>query len=150
MTITGGSALSQEEIDKMVKDAEQYAEEDRVRREAVETRNQAETLAHTTDTFLQENGDKVGEEVKNEVQADLDALNEALKGDDADAVQAAVTKLGESSSKMGQAMYEAAAAEQAAQGTDAPAGDAGASEGDDDVVDAEIVDDDTPSDEETK
>ncbi len=153
MTITGGSALSKEEIDKMVKDAEQYAEEDRQRREAVETRNQAETLAHTTDTFLQENGDKVGEEVKTEVQADLDALNEALKGDDADAVQAAVTKLGESSSKMGQAMYEAAAAEQAAQGADAPAGDgdaAGDSDADDDVVDAEIVDEDTPSDEETK
>ena len=150
MTITGGSALSKEEIDKMVKDAEQYAEEDRTRREAVETRNQAETLAHTTDTFLQENGDKVGEDVKAEVQADLDALNEALKGDDADAVQAAVTKLGESSSKMGQAMYEAAAAEQATQGADAPAGDTDTSDGDDDVVDAEIVDDDAPSDEETK
>src|SRR5688500_11069554 len=152
MTITGGSALSKEEIDKMIKDAEQYAEEDRKRREAVETRNQAETLAHTTDKFLQENGDKVSEEVKTEVQADLDALNEALKGDDADAVQAAVTKLGESSSKMGQAMYEAAAAEQAAQGTDAPAseGDSGTEAADDDVVDAEIVDDDTPSDEENK
>ncbi len=150
MTITGGSALSKEEIDKMVKDAEQYAEEDRTRREAVETRNQAETLAHTTDTFLQENGDKVGEDVKAEVQADLDALNEALKGDDADAVQAAVTKLGESSSKMGQAMYEAAAADQAAQGADAPAGDTETSDADDDVVDAEIVDDDAPSDEETK
>ena len=150
MTITGGSALSKEDIDKMVKDAEQYAEEDRARREAVETRNQAETLAHTTDTFLQENGDKVSEEVKTEVQADLDALNEALKGEDADAVQAAVTKLGESSSKMGQAMYEAAAAEQAAQGADAPAGDTDTSDADDDVVDAEIVDDDAPSDEETK
>jgi len=83
------------------------------------------------------------------VQADLDALNEALKGEDADAVQAAVTKLGESSSKMGQAMYEAAAAEQASQGADAPAGESD-TDTDDDVVDAEIVDDDTPSDEETK
>jgi molecular chaperone DnaK len=151
MTITGGSALSKEDIDRMVKDAEQYAEEDRKRREAVETRNQAETLAHTTDKFLQENGDKVSEDVKIEVQADLDALNEALKGDDADAVQTAVTKLGESSSKMGQAMYEAAAAEQAAQGADAPASEGdSATEADDDVVDAEIVDDDTPSDEENK
>ncbi len=154
MTITGGSALSKDDIDKMVKDAEQYAEEDRQRREAVETRNQAETLAHTTDKFLAENGDKVSDEVKTEVQADLDALNEALKGDDADAVQAAVTKLGESSSKMGQAMYEAAAAEQAAQGGDAPDGDNPFAEadtdGDDDVVDAEIVDDDAPADEETK
>lgn len=140
MTITGGSALSKDDIDKMVKDAEQYAEEDRQRRETVETRNQAETLAHTTDKFLAENADKVGDEVKAEVQADLDALNEALKGEDADAVQTAVTKLGESSSKMGQAMYEAAAAEQAAQGSDAEAPTADA-EGDDDVVDAEIVDD---------
>jgi molecular chaperone DnaK len=74
------------------------------------------------------------------VQADLDALNEALKGEDADAVQAAVTKLGESSSKMGEAMYAAAAAEAQAAGADAPSGDAPA-EDDDDVVDAEIVDD---------
>jgi molecular chaperone DnaK len=148
MTITGGSALSKDDIDKMVKDAEQYAEEDRKRREAVETRNQAETLAHTTDKFLAENGDKVSDEVKTEVQADLDALNEALKGEDADAVQAAVTKLGESSSKMGQAVYEAAAAEQAAQGgaDGAPGGEAGTSDDgdDDDVVDAEIVDEDEP------
>ena len=80
MTITGGSALSKDDIDKMVKDAEQYAEEDRKRREAVETRNQAETLAHSTERFLAENGDKVGDDVKAEVQADVDALNEALEG----------------------------------------------------------------------
>ena len=139
MTITGGSALSKEEIDKMVKDAEQYAEEDRKRREAVEVRNQAESLAHTTEKFLAENGDKVGDDVKTEVQADLDALNEALKGEDADAVQAAVTKLGESSSKMGEAMYAAAAAEAQATGADAPTADA--ADDDSDVVEAEIVDD---------
>jgi molecular chaperone DnaK len=142
MTITGGSALSKDDIDKMVKDAEQYAEEDRQRREAVETRNQAESLAHSTEKFLAENGDKVGDDVKTEVQADLDALNEALKGEDSDAVQAAVTKLGESSSKMGEAMYAAAAAEaQASEGsTGAPTDSA---DGDDDVVEAEIVDDDS-------
>ncbi|KAA1380148.1 molecular chaperone DnaK [Aeromicrobium fastidiosum] len=140
MTITGGSALSKDDIDKMVKDAEQYAEEDRQRREQIETRNQAESLAHSTEKFLAENGDKVGDEVKTEVQADLDALNEALKGEDADAVQAAVTKLGESSSKMGEAMYAAAAAEAQSAGADAPAGDA--TDDDDDVVDAEIVDED--------
>ncbi|AWB93761.1 molecular chaperone DnaK [Aeromicrobium chenweiae] len=138
MTITGGSALSKDDIDKMVKDAEAYAEEDRKRREAVETRNQAESLAHTTEKFLAENGDKVGDDVKAEVQGDLDALNEALKGEDADAIQAAVTKLGESSSKMGEAMYAAAAADAQAAGTDAPT--AGAAD-DDDVVEAEIVDD---------
>ena len=139
MTITGGSALSKDDIDKMVKDAEQYAEEDRKRRESVEVRNQAESLAHTTEKFLAENGDKVGDDVKTEVQADLDALNEALKGEDADAVQAAVTKLGESSSKMGEAMYAAAAAEAQAAGTDAPTADAADDDGD--VVEAEIVDD---------
>jgi molecular chaperone DnaK len=139
MTITGGSALSKDDIDKMVRDAEQYAEDDRKRREQVETRNQAESLAHSTEKFLAENGDKVGDEVKAEVQTDLDALNEALKGEDADAIQAAVTKLGESSSKMGEAMYAAAAAEAQAAGTDAPTADA--TDDDDDVVDAEIVDD---------
>jgi molecular chaperone DnaK len=143
MTITGGSALSKDDIDKMVKDAEQYAEEDRKRREAVETRNQAETLAHSTERFLAENGDKISVELKDEVQADVDALNETLKGDDTDAIQAAAVKLGETSQKMGQAMYEAAAAEAAAAGEGAPSGDAsGASDdGDDEVVDAEIVDD---------
>jgi molecular chaperone DnaK len=138
MTITGGSALSKDDIDKMVKDAEQYAEDDKARREQVETRNQAESLAHTTEKFLAENGDKVGDDVKTEVQADLDALNESLKGEDADAIAAAVAKLGESSSKMGEAMYAAAAAEQASAET--PSSD-GADSDDDDVVDAEIVDD---------
>ncbi len=137
MTITGGSALSKDDIDKMVKDAEQYAEEDRQRREAVETRNQAEALVHSTEKFLEENGDKVGDDVKTEVTADLEALKEALKGEDNDAISAAVTKLGTSSSKMGEAMYAAAAAEQQA------AGDAPTAEGDDDdVVEAEIVDED--------
>ena len=139
MTITGGSALSKDDIDKMVKDAEQYADEDKARREAVETRNQAESLSHSTEKFLAENGDKVGDELKAEVQSDLDALNETLKGEDADAVAAAVAKLGESSSKMGEAMYAAAAAE--AQDS-APTGDDSGSD-DDDVVEAEIVDEDT-------
>ena len=143
MTITGGSALSKDDIDRMVKDAEQYAEEDRKRREAVDIRNQGESLAHTTEKFLAENSDKVGDDVKGEVQSDLDALNEALKGEDTDAITTATAKLAESSQKLGTAMYEAAAAEAAASG--APAGDAGAADGadagDDDVVDAEIVDD---------
>ena len=142
MTITGGSALSKDDIDRMVKDAEEYAEEDRKRRETVEARNQAETLAHSTERFLAENGDKIADDVKAEVQADVDALNEALKGDDTDAIQAAAVKLGETSQKMGQALYEAAAAEAAAAGEGEPGADAGSSDdGDDDVVDAEIVDD---------
>lgn len=138
MTITGGSALSKDDIDKMVKDAEQYAEEDRKRRESVEVRNQAETLVHSTEKFLAENGDQVGDDVKTEVQADIDALKEALAGEETAAIEAAVQQLGTSSSKMGEAMYAAAAAEaQAAEGA-APSGDAPAD--DDDVVEAEIVD----------
>lgn len=148
MTITGGSALSKDDIDQMVKDAEQYAEEDQKRRETVETRNQAETLAHSTEKFLAENGDKLDDATKTEVQTDLDALNESLKGEDADAVQAAVTKLGESSQKMGEAMYAAAAAEQQAAG-DAPT-DGDSTDDDDDVVDAEIVDDEPAAEDDTK
>lgn len=138
MTITGGSALSKDDIDKMVKDAEQYAEEDRKRREEVDTRNQGEGLVHSTEKFLDENDDKLGDDVKTEVKADVDALSEALKGEDIEAISAAMTKLGESSQKMGAAMYEAAAAAGAAEGND----ESGApGEDDDDVVEAEIVDD---------
>ena len=87
ITITGGSALSKDDIDRMVREAEQYADEDRQRREQVETRNQAESLVYSTEKFLEENGDKVGDDVKIEVQADVDALKKALEGDDTDAVQ---------------------------------------------------------------
>src|SRR5688500_17384092 len=119
MTITGGSALSKDDIDRMVKDAEQYAEEDRLRREAVETRNQAETLAYSTEKFLQDNADKIPDDVKTEVQADVEALKKALEGSeegatDVAAIQAAMTKLGESSQKMGAAMYAAGEADAAA------------------------------------
>ncbi|HET8666046.1 MAG TPA: molecular chaperone DnaK [Nocardioides sp.] len=138
MTISGGSALSKEEIDRMVKEAEQYAAEDAARREAVETRNQAESLVYTTEKFLVDNGEKIPDDVKTEVQADVDVLKKTLENADAskDEIQAGVTKLGESSQKMGAAMYAAAEADQAAAGgTDASTGAA-----DEDVVDAEIVD----------
>jgi molecular chaperone DnaK len=138
MTISGGSALSKDEIDRMVKEAEQYAEEDAKRREAVEVRNQADSLVYTTEKFLTDNADKLPEDVKTEVQTDVDALKATLEKEDAtaDELQAGVTKLGESSQKMGAAMYAAAEADQAAAGgTDASTGAA-----DDDVVDAEIVD----------
>ncbi|MBW8751527.1 MAG: molecular chaperone DnaK, partial [Propionibacteriales bacterium] len=139
MTISGGSALSKDDIDRMVKDAEQYAEEDARRREAVETRNQADSLVYSTEKFVSENADKLPEEIKTEVQADVDALKKLLEDADADkdSLQAAIAKVGESSQKMGAAMYESAAAQE---GADA-AGSADAGEGaDDDVVDAEIVD----------
>lgn len=137
MTITGGSALSKDDIDRMVREAEQYAEEDRKAKEAVEVRNQGETLVHSTEKFLAENGDKVGDDVKAEVQADVDALKETLNGDDTDAIKAAIAKLGESSQKMGTAMYEAASAQANAAGS----GEGQAQAEEDDVVEAEIVDD---------
>jgi molecular chaperone DnaK len=140
MTITGGSALSKEEIDKMIKDAEQYAEEDRRRREMVEARNQADGLVYTTEKFLSENGDKVPAEVKTEVEADVEALKKLLEAEDTDkaALDAAVTKLGESSQKMGAAMYAAGESEASAAG-----GTTGTGDSDEDVVDAEIVDEDS-------
>jgi molecular chaperone DnaK len=138
MTISGGSALGKDEIDRMVKEAEQYAEEDAKRREAVEARNQGDQLVYTTEKFLTDNGDKLPDDVKTEVQADVDALKETLAKEDAssDEITAGVTKLNESSQKMGAALYAAAEADQAAAG-----GATGATgETDDDVVDAEIVD----------
>ena len=141
MTITGGSALSKDDIDRMVRDAEQYAEEDRQRREEVEVRNQADSLVYSTEKFLADNADKIGDDVKGEVQADVDELKKALETDDTDAVRAAVTKLGESSQKMGAAMYAQAGAETSGAAGD-PAGDTDGDTGGDDVVEAEIVDED--------
>ncbi len=140
MTITGGSALSKDDIDSMIKDAEQYAEEDRQRKEAVETRNQADGLVYSTEKFLAENGDKIPADVKTEVEVDVEALKKALEDQEADkdALSAAVAKLGESSQKMGAAMYAAGEADAAAAG-----GTTGTGDSDDDVVDAEIVDDTT-------
>ncbi len=138
MTISGGSALSKDDIDRMVREAEQYAEEDAKRREAIETRNQADSLVYSTEKFLEENGEKIPDDVKTEVQADLDALKATLAEEDASAedLTAGITKLGESSQKMGAAMYAAAEADQAAAGGASEA----TGEADDDVVDAEIVD----------
>jgi len=150
MTISGGSALSKDDIDRMVKDAEQYAEEDARRRETIETRNQADGLVYSTEKFISENAEKLPEDVKIEVQADVDALKKLLEEEDADkdALAAAIAKVGESSQKMGAAMYESAAAQE---GPDAAAGstDAGAADNaDEDVVDAEIVDE--PGEDEAK
>src|SRR3954467_8953979 len=143
MTISGGSALSKNDIDRMVKEAEQYAAEDAARREAVETRNQADSLVYTTEKFLTDNADKIPDDVKTEVRTDLDALKGTLENAEASPqeIQAGVTKLGESSQKMGAAMYAAAEAAQAASG----GSDTSTGAADDDVVDAEIVDE--PADE---
>ena len=139
MTISGGSALSKDDIDRMVRDAEQYAEDDRLRREAVESRNQADQLVYQTEKFLADNDDKLPEDLKTEVQADVDELKKLLEDADTttEAFGEAINKLGASSQKMGAAMYEAAAAESAA-----AEGDSAAAEAEGDVVDAEIVEED--------
>ena len=135
--IQEGSGLSQEEIDRMIKDAEAHADEDKARREEQETRNNAESMAYQTRKFLDENSDKVTEDIKSKVTAAADEVDEALKGTDIDAIKAAVEKLSTESQEMGKAIYEAEANAGAAQ-ADAPA--------DDNVVDAEVVEDDADAD----
>ena len=146
MTITGGSALSKDEIDKMIKDAEQYAEEDRQRREAVEARNQADSMVYSTEQFLTENADKLPEDVRSEVQTDIDELKKVLGDESAtsEAITAAVGKLNTSSQKMGAAMYaaaEASGAESSATGESTSSED-GASDDSGDVFEGEVVDED--------
>ncbi len=133
MTITGGTSLSKEDIDRMVKDAETHAEQDKARREAAETRNQAEATAYSIEKLIKENEDKLPEEVKTEVQADVDALKTALEGEDDEAVKSAYEKLQASQVKLGEAIYAQAQAEQVNQ-AEQPAAD-------DDVEDAEVIDD---------
>ncbi|WP_371405747.1 molecular chaperone DnaK [Kribbella sp. NBC_00662] len=144
MTVTGGSALPKTDIDQMVRDAEQYAEEDRQRREAVENRNQAESLVYQTEKFLQENEDKVPDDVKTEVKDAVAELKKALEGDDAEAIKTSSEKLAQSSQKMGAAMY--ANAQAAGGSSEESTSDESSSSNDDDVVDAEIVDEDRPQD----
>ncbi|WP_110589890.1 molecular chaperone DnaK [Microbacterium suaedae] len=138
MTITGGSSLDKEDIDRMVREAEENAEEDKKRREAADTRNQAETLAYSVEKLLDENDEKLPDDVKETVKADVESLKSALAGDDDDAVKSALDKLNESQTKLGEAIYAQAQQEQA----DAPQADASgdASSDDEDVVDAEVVD----------
>jgi molecular chaperone DnaK len=145
MQITGGSALPKDDIDRMVREAEQYAEEDHKRREEAETRNQAESLVYQTEKFLADNADKVPADGKTEVEGALGELKEALKGSDIAAIRTSTEKVATSSQKLGAAMY--ANAQQAtgagAAGAEGAGDAAGASTGaDDDVVDAEIVDED--------
>jgi molecular chaperone DnaK len=130
MTITGGGALSKEEIDRMMADAESHADEDRMRREEAEIRNQAESLIFQTEKFLEESGDKVPADAKANVDEPLAELKAAIAGDDMSAIKAAVEKVATASQALGAALYANSQNE---------AGEAEAA-GDDDVVDAEIVD----------
>ncbi|WP_308466606.1 molecular chaperone DnaK [Rathayibacter soli] len=145
MTITGGSSLPKEDIERMVREAEENAAEDKKRRESAETRNSAEQLAYSIDKLIKDNADKLPEDVKNEVQGDVDGLKSALAGDDDDAVKTAFDKLTASQGKLGEAIYASAQADAAASaGAEgaAPEGEAsGDAASDEDVVDAEVVDD---------
>ncbi|MGO1339232.1 MAG: molecular chaperone DnaK [Cellulosimicrobium funkei] len=145
MTITGGSALPKEDIDRMVKEAEEHAAEDKKRREDAETRNQAEAFVYSTEKLVSENKEKLPADVVTEVEADIASVKSALEGEDADAVKTAHEKLVASSQKIGQALYASAEQEQAAGNPGAAQDDATAAAGatsapDEDVVDAEIVD----------
>jgi molecular chaperone DnaK len=139
MTVTGGSALGKDDIDRMVKEAESHAEEDRKRRENVELRNEAEQLAFRTEKLLEEHKDVLTDEVKTPVSESLAKLKEALTGDDIDAVKAAMDDLNTKSAAMGQAVYQAAQAKAQSEAEAGPETDRPAAE--DDVVDAEIVED---------
>ncbi|MEW2356260.1 molecular chaperone DnaK [Spirillospora sp. NPDC029432] len=144
MVITGGSALPKDDIDKMMREAEEYAEEDRRRKEEAEVRNQADTLAYSTEKFLRENDEKVPAELKTEVEEAVAEVKKNLEGTDVDAIRTSAEKLAQVSQKMGAAMY-AQNPEAGAQAGDAgPTADAqgGDTAQDDEVVDAEIVDDD--------
>jgi molecular chaperone DnaK len=134
MTITGGSALPKDEVERMMKEAEQYAEEDRKRKDEAETRNQAEALVHQTQKFLAENGDKLPAEGKADVEAALTDLTGVLGGSDVEEIRSKAAVLAEKSQALGGAMYAQQAAE-------APEGAAAADAADEGVVDAEIVDD---------
>ncbi len=134
MTITGGSALPKDDIEQMIKDAEAHADEDRRRREAIEVRNQADTLVYQTDKSLKDHGDKIDEATKADIEQALTDLREALKGDDNDAVRSTMEALASKSQQLAQAIYQATAD----QGADASATDE-ASGPDEDVVDAEVV-----------
>ena len=133
VTITGGSSLPKEDIDRMVREAEEHAAEDKKRREEADTRNQAEQTVYAMEKLLKDEADKISEETREAVQKDVDAVKEALKGDDIEAVKTAMATLSESGMKIGQEIYAKQQADEAA-ASSAPAQD--------DVVDAEIVDED--------
>ena len=138
MTITGGSGLGKDEIDRMVKEAEAHEAEDKQRKEDAETRNNAENFAYQTEKLVNDNKDKLSDDVAKEVTDKVNELKEALKGEDIEKIKSAQSELMTSAQKIGQALY----AQQGAADAAGAAGAAGSAPADDDVVDAEVVDDD--------
>jgi pyridoxal 5'-phosphate synthase pdxS subunit len=145
MTITGGSALPKEDIDRMMRDAEEHAAEDRKRRDEAETRNQAESLVYQTEKFLKDNDDKLPSDIKDKVNAALGDAQQALKGTDTDAIRTAMEKLATESQAMGQALYKDNPAAGSTAGGDGGAPGSSTPGDGDEVVDAEIVDDEPGS-----
>jgi molecular chaperone DnaK len=143
VTISGGSALAKDDIERMMADAEKYAEEDRQRREEAEVRNRGESLAYTTEKFLAENSDKVPADVKSEVESSIADLKKALEGTDTEAIRVASEHAAQVSQKMGTAIYAQSQQAASAPGAEGAADQSDASS-DDDVVEAEIVDEDKP------
>ncbi|MEV5726328.1 molecular chaperone DnaK [Streptomyces pharetrae] len=141
MTVTGGSALPKDDIDRMVREAERHAEEDRRRREAAETRNQGEQLVYSTEKLLKDNADRIPADARSETDTALADLKEELKGEDTAAIRQAVDRAAQAAQKIGTALYEKSRTEQPTGGAGASAGGTTGG-GDDEVVDAEIVDDD--------
>ncbi len=137
ITITGGSSLSKDDIERMVREGEEHAAEDKARREAAEVRNSAEQLAYSTEKLLKDNAEKLPDEVKTEIQTDVDALKTALAGDDEAAVKTAADQLIKSQSRIGEALYSQSDTAAAGTGDEAPE----ATASDEDIVDAEVVDD---------
>src|SRR5690349_20936216 len=143
MTITGGSALPKDDIERMMREAEQFAEEDKKRREAAETRNNADGLAYQTEKFLRDNDEKLPEDPKERTKAAITKTTEALKGTDIAAIKSAVEELANESQQLGSALYAQTQADASAAGSpDGSAGGSGSSNGSaqDEIVDAEIVD----------
>jgi molecular chaperone DnaK len=146
VTISGGSALSKDEINRMMAEAEKFAEEDARRRDEAETRNRADTLAYQTEKFLAENAEKVPEDIKAEVESAVADLKKALEGTDIDAIKEATEKTAQVSQKMGTAIYAQSQAASAAAGEQAT-GETSSQQDNDEVVEAEIVDDERPGEE---
>jgi len=137
MTITGQSSLSKDAIDQMVKDAEAHAEEDRQRKEEADIRNSADTLVYQTEKLLKDQGDKISEEEKANVESKLADLKTAVSGSDLEAIKLGTESLMTASQEFTQKLYEQAAANDNA----GAAGGGSSAPNDDEVVDAEIVDD---------
>jgi molecular chaperone DnaK len=143
MTITGQSSLPKDDIDRMIRDAETHAEEDRRRRAEADTRNQADTLVYQTEKLLRENGDKIDAGERAKVETAVGALKDSLAGSDVEAIKRGTENLMQVSQGFAQRLYEAASQQQSSTGPSAPDGAAAEAARDDEVVDAEIVDEGT-------